>query len=168
MGAGAMTDTAKPQGNSGSGRSAYRKVWWLRFLLPPIAVAAWWYFAGTAVSAYQVATEGVVVPGEITATDTGRRTDYMTLRFTTSDGRRVETTVAAPKSCDLKRPGDTIKVRYLPSDPYTAQDTCDPARHHTSWVALLGALATTALSAQAWRLWLRHRKAGKLPPEYPV
>lgn len=163
-----MEDTAKPQGNSDSGRSAYRKIWWMRFLLPPIALIAWWYFAGTAVSAYHVAKEGVIVSGEVTETETGRRTDYMTLRFTTSDGRQVETTVAAPKSCGMGRAGDTIKVRYLPSDPHAAQDACDSARHRLSWVAFLVAAAMSALSVQVWRLWLRHRKSGHLPAEYRI
>jgi hypothetical protein len=140
----------------------------MRFLLPPIALIGWWYFAGTAVSAYHFAKEGVVVSGEVTETHTGRRTDYMTLRFTTSDARQVETTVAAPKSCGPSDPGDTIKVRYLPSDPHTAQNACDSARHRLSWGALLWAAATSALSAQVWRLWLRHRRSGQLPAEYQI
>lgn len=163
-----MDDNAKPQGKRRSGRSAYRKVWWMRFLLPPIALIAWWYFAGTAVSAYHIAQEGVVVSGEVTEVDTGRRTDYMTLKFTTSDGRQVETTIAAPKSCGLSEPGDTIKVRYLPSDPHTAQNACDSARNRLSWPAFLVAAATTALTVQVWRLWLRHRKSGQLPAEYQI
>jgi hypothetical protein len=139
----------------------------MRFWLPPIALIAWWYFAGTAVSAYHFAKESVVVSGEVTEIDRGRRADYMTLRFTTSDGRQVETTVA-PKNCGLSRPGDTIKVRYLPSDPYTAQDACDSARNRLSWGAFLVAAVTSALGVQVWRLWLRHRKSGHLPAEYQV
>ena len=163
-----MEDTAKPQGKSESGRSAYRKIWWMRFVLPPIALIASWYFAGTAVSAYHFAKESVVVSGEVTGTETGRRTDYMTLTFTTSDGRQVETTVAAPKSCAQNQTGDRIKIRYLPSDPHTAQDACDSARTRVSWAAFLVAVAFSALSAQVWRLWLRHRKSGHLPAEYQL
>ena len=162
-----MGNTEKPQGRSESGRSAYRKIWWMRFLLPPIALIGWWYFAGSAVSAYEFAKEGVVVSGEVTETDMGRRADYMALRFTTSDGRQVETTVA-PKSCGLSERGDTIKVRYLPSDPHTAQDACDSARNRLSWTAFLVAAATSALSVQVWRLWLRHRKSGHLPADYQI
>jgi len=160
-----MEDTARAQGNNKSGRSAYRKIWWMRFWLPVIAVIAWWYFAGTAISAYHLAQEGEVVPGEVTKTDKFSRTETITVKFTTSDGRQIETTVA-PRTCRVKEPGTKLEVRYVRSDPYTAQDTCDPARHRTSWVAFLVAVGVTALSAQAWRLWLRHRKAGHLPPEY--
>lgn len=162
-----MKDTAKPQGKSESGRSAYRKIWWMRFLLPPVALFAWWYFAGTAVSAYHLAKEGVVASGEVTETETKGRTHSVTLRFTTSDGRQVETWVV-PESCGLKQPGDTIKVRYLPSDPHTAQDACDSVRNRLSWGAFVVAVLTSALSAQVWRLWLRHRKSGQLPAEYQI
>ncbi len=162
-----MQDTANPQGKGDSGRSAYRKIWWMRFLLPPVALLAWWYFAGTAVSAYHFAREGAIVSGEVTETETRGRTHSMTLIFTTSDGKQVETTVV-PKRCGLKQPGDTIKVRYLPSDPHTAQDACDSTRHRLSWGAFAVAAVTSALSVQVWRLWLRHRKSGHLPPEYQV
>jgi hypothetical protein len=162
-----MKDTATPQGTSESGRSSYRKVWWLRFLLPPVALFAWWYFAGTAVSAYHLAREGEVVSGEVTEAETRGRTHTMTIRFTTSDGRQAETKVA-PESCGLKQPGATIKIRYLPSDPDTAQDACDSARHQLSWGAFAVAAMVSALSAQVWRLWLRHRKSGYLPAEYQV
>jgi hypothetical protein len=165
MEGGAMKDTAKPQGKVESGRSAYRRIWWMRFWLPLIALIAWWYFAITVGPAYHLAKEGVVVSGEVTQRNTSRRTDYNTVRFTTPDGRPVETTVA-PKTCGLKHPGDPVEVRYLPSDPYTAQDACDSARNRVSWGGLLLAVATTALSGQAWRLWLRHRKTGQLPAAY--
>jgi hypothetical protein len=64
--------------------------------------------------------------------------------------------------------GDTIKVRYLPSDPRVAQDACDSARNRLSWVAFLVAAAMSALSVQAWRLWWRHRRSGQLPSEYQL
>ena len=167
MGDGAMTDAASAQGNSKAGRTAFRKVWWMRFFLPLIALGAWWYFASTAVTAYHLAKEGVVVAGTVIDNDKFRREESITVRFATSEGRQIRTTIA-PKTCEVKEPGDAVEVRYLPSDPYTAQDTCDPARHRTSWGAFLGALGLTALSAQAWRLWVRHRKTGQLPPEYSV
>ncbi|MDI6104082.1 DUF3592 domain-containing protein [Actinoplanes sp. NEAU-A12] len=154
-----MKDTANPQEKSESRRS-YRKVWWMRFCLPLMALVAWWYFAGTAEPAYHLTKEGVVVSGEVTRTETFTRTDYMIVRFTTSEGRQVETSVA-PKNCGLKQPGDTIKVRYLPSDPHTTQDACDSAHHYMSVGALLAALGLTAISVQAWRLWWRYRKVGQ-------
>jgi hypothetical protein len=160
-----MKDTEKSQGKSESGQSAYRRIWWMRFWSPLIALIAWWYFAITVGPAYHLAKEGVVVSGEVTKRDTSRRTDYITVRFTTSAGRQVETTTA-PKTCGLKHPGDPVKVRYVPADPYTAQDACDSARNRVSWGGLLLALAITAVSVQTWRLWLRHRKAGQLPPAY--
>jgi hypothetical protein len=161
---GAMEDTGKTREKSEAGRSSYRKVWWMRFLLPPIALIAWGYFATTALSAYHFRNEGVVVSGEVTRTESARRADYMVVRFTTSDGTPVETTVV-PKSCEVKQPGESVKVRYLPSDPETAQDSCDVVHSRLSWPALLMAIATTAISVQAWRLWRRHRRTGHIPPE---
>jgi hypothetical protein len=162
-----MGDTADTEHIRTTGRTAYRKVWWMRFWVPVIALGAWGFFATTAVSAYRLANEGEVVSALVTEVDRFSRTDNNTVRFTTADGRQVETTIA-PKTCELKEPGATIQVRYVASDPTNAQDTCDQARHDMSVGAALAALALTALSVQAWRLWRRHRRAGQLPPEYPV
>ncbi|MFD1374562.1 DUF3592 domain-containing protein [Actinoplanes sichuanensis] len=160
-----MGDTGETDNAGKKGRTAYRKVWWMRFWLPAIAVGVWWFFASTAVSAYHLAKEGVVVSGVVTEVDRFSRTENNTVRFTTTDGRQIETTIA-PKTCELKDPGATIQIRYVSSDPHNAQDTCDQARHDMSVGAGLGALGLTALSAQTWRLWLRHRKTGQLPPAY--
>jgi hypothetical protein len=160
-----MEDTAKLHPKSESGRSSYRKVWWMRFWVPPIALLAWLYFGVSAGSAYELEKDGVVVSGEVIKTDTSRRTDYVIVRFTTAEGRQVETSVA-PKTCGLKQPGDPIKVRYLPSDPTNVvQDACDPPHTDMSGTALLVAVVTTAASVLAWRLWRRHRKAGHVPAE---
>ncbi|WP_433796746.1 hypothetical protein [Actinoplanes sp. CA-252034] len=139
----------------------------MRFLLPGIAVGAWWYFAGTAVTAYHLAEEGVVVTGEVIRTDRFGQTENHTVRFTTSDGRLIETNTV-PATCEVKDPGATVEIRYVASDPYTIQDTCDAPRHRMSVGAALAAIGTTALSVQAWRLWFRYRKEGRLPPQYPV
>jgi hypothetical protein len=163
-----MSDTAETESTRQSGRSAYRKIWWMRFLLPVIALAVWGYFATTAVSAYRLANEGEVVSGAVTGVERYGRTHTNTVQFTTVDGRQIETTIA-PKTCELKEPGATIRIRYLASDPYNnAQDTCDQARNELSIGAALGGLALTALSVQAWRLWRRHRGSGQLPPEYRI
>jgi uncharacterized protein DUF3592 len=163
-----MGDAAETESTRATGRKSYRKVWWLRFLLPVIALGAWWYFAGTAVTAYRLAQDGVVVRGESVRTEQIRhRSSTLTVKFTTADGRQIQTNTV-PRSCAVKPPGETVEIRYLPSDPYTVQDTCDPPRHRASTAAALGGLALTALSVQAWRLWLRHRKTGELPPEYRI
>jgi hypothetical protein len=162
-----MGDTAETERLRKTARSGFRKIWWMRFWLPVIALGAWGILASTAVSAYHLSTEGVVTSAVVTEVDRFSRTDNNTVRFTTADGRQIETTIA-PKTCELKEPGSAIQVRYVASDPHNAQDTCDQPRHDMSVGAALAALATTALSVQAWRLWRRHRRTGQLPSEYPV
>ncbi|MEU8660979.1 hypothetical protein [Actinoplanes philippinensis] len=162
-----MGDTAETESTRRKGRIAYRKVWWMRFWLPVIAIGAWTWFGHTAVSAYHLAKEGVVVPAAVTDVERWGCTHTNKVQFTTVDGRRIETSIA-PLTCDLKDPGAQVQIRYVASDPYNAQDTCDQPRHDMSVGGALTGLALTALSVQAWRLWLRHRRTGQLPPEYPM
>lgn len=83
----------------------------------------------------------------VTEVDRFSRTENNTVRFATADDRQIETTIA-PKTCELKDPGATIRIRYVSSDPYNAQDTCDQARHDMSVGAGLGALGLTAVGGQ--------------------
>ncbi|HEX8630290.1 MAG TPA: DUF3592 domain-containing protein [Catenuloplanes sp.] len=133
-------------------------LWVAPVLAHVIALVAWWYFGATAVEAYHFATAGVVVSGQVSDKRGGRMVEYTDVRFTTADGRQVETT-AAPKWCEAKEPGDPVKVRYLPRDPHMVQDTCDPPAAQASVLALLVAAGSTAASGLVWRGWWQVRRS---------
>lgn len=85
--------------------------------------------------------DGVVVDGEVVERRTrGGRGSLLFgrnvgVRFTTAEGRSVETTVTVQ---DLPRAGAT-KVRYLRTDPSVARLVSDPVPRRDNWWLVLGA-----------------------------
>jgi hypothetical protein len=131
------------------------------------SVVTWWEFRHDVNVDRKLRRDGVVVDGEVfeRRTRSGQGDllfgEMARVRFTTRDGRSVETAVTVG---DLPRVGPT-KVRYLRTDPFVARLVSDPVPRKDNWwlVAAATVLGGIVVILVKWITRIRRSRRADSP-----